>query len=450
MPTPRDNHSHQDDMNWLYGSSESSRTTGSRRADDENGAGRHRNTRRPRGGETRGGRYATDSRPRTDDPVRRGDTDSHDTFRTDQRRRRRDADTRSGGTRPARSRFRSGTATVASRSAQSAHSPSSHRRKATPTRHKHSFAKKITTLLVLWIIWLVGVPAYALLEGQKVDATPSGERPAPQPGTAVLLVGTDQRDNLTEKQQKQLGTGTAEGTRTDTMLLLYRPPKGRTILVSLPRDSYVPIPGHGRNKLNAAYAIGGAPLLTETVEQVTGVRLDGYMEIGFGGFVNMVDAVGGADVCLDKHMKDRDSHTDLPAGCQNLDGISALGYVRMRKADPLGDLGRVKRQQEVASQVAHKAMSPWTFINPVRYWKVVNAGASTVRRGEDTSLKTSVVTARSLMRLSGPDGMKLTVPVANANAQTAAGSSVLWDRERALQLFEMMKTGDTSNADSFR
>ena len=74
------------------------------------------------------------------------------------------------------------------------------------------------TLLVLWIIWLVGVPAYALLEGQKVDATPSGERPAPQPGTAVLLVGTDQRDNLTEKQQKQLGTGTAEGTRTDTML----------------------------------------------------------------------------------------------------------------------------------------------------------------------------------------------------------------------------------------
>ena len=73
-----------------------------------------------------------------------------------------------------------------------------------------------------------------------------------------------------------------------------------------------------------------------------------------------------------------------------------------------------------------------------------------MRRGEDTSLKTSVVTARSLMRLSGSDGMKLTVPVANANAQTAAGSSVLWDRERALQLFEMMKTGDTSNADSFR
>lgn len=440
-------------MNWLYGSSENSRTTGSRRAGDEGGAGRHRSTRRPRGGETRGDRYAGDSRPRTDDPVRSGAT-RRDTSRADQRRRRRDTGTPAGSARPTRSR--SGTATVASRSAHSArsaqpaHSPSSHRRKATPTRHKHSFAKKITTLLVLWIIWLVGVPAYALLEGQKVDATGSGERPDPQPGTAVLLVGTDQRDNLTEKQQKQLGTGTAEGTRTDTMLLLYRPPKGRTILVSLPRDSYVPIPGHGRNKLNAAYAIGGAPLLTETVEQVTGVRLDGYMEIGFGGFVNMVDAVGGVDVCLDKPMKDRDSHTDLPAGCQNLDGISALGYVRMRKADPLGDLGRVKRQQEVASQVAHKAMSPWTFINPVRYWKVVNAGASTVRRGEDTSFKTSVVTARSLMRLSGSDGMKLTVPVANPDAQTAAGSSVLWDRERALRLFEMMKTGDTSNADSFR
>nr|WP_245306670.1 LCP family protein [Acidipropionibacterium timonense] len=293
------------------------------------------------------------------------------------------------------------------------------------------------------------VPLIALTRSQTVADTPSGDRPSSQPGTAVLLVGTDRRDNLTAQQQKQLGTGTETGSRTDTMLILYKPPSGRSLLISLPRDSYLPIPGHGHNKLNAAYAIGGAPLLVQTVEQNTGIRLDGYMEIGFDGFVNMVDAVGGVDICLDKAMKDKDSHTDLPAGCQNLDGIKALGYVRMRKADPLGDLGRVKRQQQVASQVAKKAASPWTFINPVRYWKVINAGATAVRRGDDTSLATSVTTLRGLMAVTGSNGVKLTVPISNADATTAAGSSVLWNTTKAAQMFDMIRTGDTSKADQF-
>jgi LCP family protein required for cell wall assembly len=105
-------------------------------------------------------------------------------------------------------------------------------------------------------------------------------------------------------------------------------------LVSLPRDSYVPIPGHGRNKLNAAYAFGGAPLLVRTVETVTGIRIDHYAEIGFGGFVGMTDAVGGVKLCPTRNIRDKYSGLHVKKGCQEMDGATALGYVRARYFDP--------------------------------------------------------------------------------------------------------------------
>ena len=119
----------------------------------------------------------------------------------------------------------------------------------------------------------------------------------------------------------------------------------------------------------------------QTVEQNTGLRVDAYVEIGFGGFVNIIDALGGIEMCLPKAIKDQDSHLDLPKGCQNLDGTNALGYVRMRKADPRGDLGRVERQREMLAAVAKKAASPATVINPVRYWNLCNAATQAVTLG---------------------------------------------------------------------
>ncbi len=313
----------------------------------------------------------------------------------------------------------------------------------------HRPLRIIRNLLVLWLIWLLVVPIIALVRSKTVDASPDGDRPAQQPGTATLMIGTDQRDNLTATEQKKLGTGTEVGTRTDTMLILYTPPSGKTVLISLPRDSYVAIPGHGHNKLNAAYAIGGPKLLMQTVEQATGLRMDGYIEVGFAGFVDMVDAVGGVNVCLDKPMVDKDSHTNLPAGCQKLDGIKALGYVRMRKADPLGDLGRVKRQQQVIAAVAKKIVSPWTFINPVRYWKVNMAVAASFKRSSDTSLWTTGKTAVGLLRATGGNGIKMTVPVSDADATTSAGSSVLWDTAKCRALFAALAKGDTSVAQQY-
>src|SRR5699024_10970259 len=137
---------------------------------------------------------------------------------------------------------------------------------------------------------------------QRIDALPDYPgRGGDTPGTVSLLVGTDSRDGMTAEQQEQLATGStsdAGGQRTDTMMLVYTPRGGGdTMIISLPRDLLVDVPGYGQNKLNAAYSLGGPALLTQTLEQQTGMRIDHYAEIGFGGFAGIVDAVGGDDSC---------------------------------------------------------------------------------------------------------------------------------------------------------
>jgi len=299
-------------------------------------------------------------------------------------------------------------------------------------------------LLLLLILWLVGVPAYAWTQVARVDAAPAGQRPADQPGKTFLLVGSDSRAGLSKAEQKRLGTGSTGGQRTDTIMIVYLPPGGKPALISVPRDSYVDIPKNGKNKINAAYAFGGPELLVQTVEQNTGLRMDGYMEIGFGGFVNIIDALGGIRMCLPNAIKDRDSHIDLPKGCQTLSGTEALGYVRMRKADPLGDLGRVQRQREMLAAVAKKAASPATVLNPVRYWKFNMATADAIKLGRDTSLPEALWLAYAMKRISSGGGLTLTVPVSSTGASTPIGSAVLWDPTRSKAMFADIARGDTS------
>lgn len=318
--------------------------------------------------------------------------------------------------------------------------PATHRRRRHPVRR---FFATLGVLLLALAVWLVGVPVYAWSAGDDVDAFPDGERPAGQPGSLFLLVGSDSREGLSEEQQDQLGTGSVEGQRTDTMMLLYLPPSGRPALVSIPRDSYVPIPGNGSNKINAAYAFGGAPLLTETVEQSTGLRVDGYVEVGFGGFVQVIDAVGGVEICPEEAISDADSHLDIEAGCQQVDGTTALGYARMRKADARGDLGRVERQREVMAAIADKAVSPATVVNPVRYWRLNMAASQALSTDPGTGVVDAGRLALAMGRIAGGDGVTLTVPVGNPNASTPAGSAVLWHETDAPAMFDAISRGDT-------
>jgi LCP family protein required for cell wall assembly len=318
---------------------------------------------------------------------------------------------------------------------------------ARPAKQRHpvrKFFRVLLILLLLFVLWLVAVPAYAWTRIDRVDAAPSGQRPADQPGKTFLLVGSDSRAGLSKAEQKRLGTGGTAGQRTDTIMLVYVPPGGKSALISVPRDSYVDIPGHGSNKINAAFAFGGPELLVQTVEQDTGLRLDGYMEIGFGGFVNIIDALGGIRMCLPNAIKDRDSHIDLPKGCQTLSGTEALGYVRMRKADPRGDLGRVERQREMLAAVAKKAASPATILNPIRYWNFCMATADAIKLGRDTSLPETLLLALALKQVSGGSGLTLTIPLSSTGAATPVGSAVLWDPVKSKAMFSDIARGDTS------
>ncbi len=307
----------------------------------------------------------------------------------------------------------------------------------------------LTVLVVGWIVFAIGTPFYAWSKTTAIPVTPAGDRPPNQPGTTILLVGSDARSNLSKEQRKKLGTGSAKGKRTDTMLVLYIPPQGKPALISLPRDSYVPIPGNGKNKLNAAYAFGGAPLLIQSVEQNTGLRIDGYLEIGFLGIYETVEALGGIDVCLKKPIKDRYSRLDLPAGCQTLNGKNALGYVRMRKADPRGDIGRMERQREMIGKIAKKAIQPGNLLNPVVYWNLNMAASNNLTKGEDTALSDIASAAFSFRKIAAGDGYTLVVPIANADARTPAGSSVLWNKKKAAKLFEIIKSGNTTGLKEF-
>lgn len=270
------------------------------------------------------------------------------------------------------------------------------------------------------------------------------ERPGPGRGTNWLLVGSDSRQGLSAEQQQDLATGGDIGNgRTDTILLIHVPSLWSdtpTTMVSIPRDSYVPIPGHGKDKINSAFAIGGAPLLAQTVEQATGLHLDHYAEIGFGGFAALVDALGGVTVCPTTPIDDPLAGIDLRAGCQELNGRNALGYVRTRDT-PRADLDRMVNQRQFTSALLHRAASPAVWLNPWRWYAVPRAlaDALTVDRGDH---------AWDLARLGWTlhgSTTTMTVPIGEFT-DGDAGSVVVWNHDEARRLFEALASDEPAPA----
>ncbi len=264
------------------------------------------------------------------------------------------------------------------------------------------------------------------------------DRPGPGRGTNWLLVGSDSRQGLSAEQQQELSTGGDIGSgRTDTIVLVHVPEfRSGTppTMVSIPRDSYVSIPDHGKDKVNAAFAMGGAPLLIQTVEQTTGLRLDHYAEIGFGGFAALVDALGGVTMCPTAALHDPLAGIDLPAGCQKLDGRNALGYVRTRDT-PRADLDRMVNQRQFLSALLSRAASPAVWLNPRRWYSLSRAAADalTVDRGDHVW---------DLARLGWAlHGSKtaMTVPIGELTTSDA-GSVVVWDHDEATKLFEALRS----------
>jgi LCP family protein required for cell wall assembly len=252
-------------------------------------------------------------------------------------------------------------------------------------------------------------------------------------GTNWLIVGSDTRDGLTRSQIDALHVGSVGANASDSLMLLHMGGP-RPVLISIPRDSYVPIPGHGSNKINAALAFGGPTLLVQTVESVTGLRIDHYMGIGFGGLVSVVNTIGGVRVCLPTALNDSNSGVKLSKGCHNLNGTQALAFVRDRHSFATSDLQRIEDQRAFLKALLSKATSPGVYLNPFSALPFASTAAGSISVDKGTSL---YELTQAAMALRNPQTG--TVPIANANYLTSAGDSVLWNHTEALALFNALQ-----------
>ncbi len=254
------------------------------------------------------------------------------------------------------------------------------------------------------------------------------------PGQTYLIVGSDSRDGW-------MDDGT-EGARTDTIMVMHQPVHGPTALISIPRDSLVDIPGHGQNKINAAFTFGGAQLLVQTVEQLTGLTIDRYVEVGFLGVENVVNGLGGVELCYESDVDDPYSTLVWEAGCHQADGATALAFSRMRYSDPLGDIGRTQRQQQVVSAVAKKALSPSTFLNPFKAKRVAEAGLESMGVSNGTHTLDLVRMAKVFNSARGADAVTGTPPIATIDYRVeGVGSCVLLDPDTIGEFWAQIAAG---------
>lgn len=304
-----------------------------------------------------------------------------------------------------------------------------------PKRGKRRWSAKriFWTVLAVMTVYVLALATVFATSVTKINALPNSD--ITSSGRNYLLVGSDSRAGLSKADQKRLHTGSLEGQRTDTIMIMHVPLIGFPTLVSIPRDSWVGIPGYGENKINAAFAYGGPELLVQTVEQATGLHIDDYVEIGFGGVAHTTDALGGVRLCPERRYNDVNSGLKVKKGCQIMDGENALAYVRMRYADPKGDLGRVQRQQEFMSAVAKRAMSPLTWLMPWRSFSAASAAGNSLTVSEGTGIVDDTRLAIAMGMISMGMGKATTVPTQEGTYFAGGQAAVKWDTPKALELF---------------
>ncbi|MEU8522720.1 LCP family protein [Streptomyces sp. NBC_01216] len=277
-------------------------------------------------------------------------------------------------------------------------------------------------------------------------------RPRAGHGMNVLVVGTDGRDKITPEQRRAYRLGGAPCHCTDTVMLVHiSEDRERASVVSLPRDSYAELPEHvdgttGKRhhahpvKLNAAYAEGGPGLTVRTVEGMTGVKIDHYLEVDFTSFMKTVDAVGGVRICTTRPMKDPYTGLDLAAGSHDLNGGQALQYVRSRHVDGAADIARMQRQQRFLAALIHRTTSSGVLLNPVRFREVATTMLGSVRADRGFGTQQMLALAKAMRGFTPASSEFVSVPVGDMSFPVKGiGSTVKWDAPRAQRLFEALR-----------
>jgi LCP family protein required for cell wall assembly len=269
----------------------------------------------------------------------------------------------------------------------------------------------VLRLLLFVVLIAAGFLALtAMTEARMADA---GTLSALAPGEGVyLIVGSDNRENLPD----DLGNfGDFPGARADVIILAQAFGDHRQLL-SIPRDLKVDLPGRGNQKINAAYAFGGPDLLIDTVATATGIRANHYVEVEFGGFAAIVDALGGIEFNFPYAARDLNSGLLVDAGVQQLNGGMTLAYARSRRfeeyrdgqwvAEAQGDVGRTGRQREVLLKIMAAASSPSGLL---RSPMVINAVGSHLTTDSNTNVFRLLLTGWEMRTASQTDS--LTLPV---------------------------------------
>ncbi|MGH3327308.1 MAG: LCP family protein [Streptomycetales bacterium] len=327
------------------------------------------------------------------------------------------------------------------------------------TRRLLTLAAGIVALLILGtstaLWWLVNGATGRIHRIDVFSGMPHRPAKTVEESTNYLLVGSDTRQGIDPKTLRELHTGSAAdaaaGQRSDTIILIHvSERRDEVLLVSFPRDSYVEIPAHTdgegdrhdarRTKLNEAYSLGGPQLTVRTIEHITGIRVDHYIEVDFPGFVHMVNALGGVDVCTPRPLRDEQAGLDLPAGTTHLTGEEALGYVRSRHVDATGDIGRIERQQKFLAAMFDRALSTGMLLDPGKLREFVYAAAESL--DTDSGLTTGDMTdlAMRLRDLTASGVSFVTMPVRDLDHRVpGVGSTVRWDDDAAGALFEAVR-----------
>ncbi|RFA13725.1 LytR family transcriptional regulator [Subtercola boreus] len=315
------------------------------------------------------------------------------------------------------------------------------RRILTPEQRRRRRRRQVATrwLVIAVVLAVVATGGYVVYNYQRfvgginhIDAIPGGTNTTGRDQN-ILLVGDDHRpDNATPEQLAQLGTEQdGGGTSTDTMIVVHLPADGSSAtMISLPRDSWVDIPGYGKDKLNSAFIHGvedggndaaGAQLLITTIQNLTGLTIDHFVRVSLLGFYNVVDALGPVQVCLNEAVNDPFSAIDLPAGVSALNASQALSFVRQRHGLPNGDLDRQVRQQYFLSVEARQILSAGTLLNPVKLGSVLDAISSSV----ETDPGLNIIDLATQMRgLSADKIRSATIPITGTPTIEVDGNDV--------------------------